>query len=88
MMAQGARAAGGQEVLDQGDGRAGDLERAAAVAHAVAAHLVHGVLQVDQVPGAAEGDAGGLGRDVPLSRIADTWWRTRAKSVPKVCHFP
>jgi hypothetical protein len=56
--AEGARAAGGQVVLDEAQGRAGGVGSSAAVAGAVTADTMDGAVHVDQVEGAVHSDQG------------------------------
>ena len=56
--AEGALAAGGQVLLDQGNGRAGVLRGAAAIADAVTADLMERAVEIDHIPGPIRADLG------------------------------
>jgi len=56
--AERALAAGGQVLLDQGNGRAGELRGAATIADAVAADLMEHAVNVDHVASPVRADLG------------------------------
>jgi len=56
--AERALAAGGQVLLAQGNGRAGELRGAATIANAVAADLMEHAIDIDHIPGPVRADLG------------------------------
>jgi hypothetical protein len=56
--AERALSAGGQVLLDQGNGRAGELRGAAAIADAVTADVVEHAIDIDHIPGPVRADLG------------------------------
>jgi hypothetical protein len=56
--AQRAQSAGGQVLLDQGNGRAGKLRGAAAITDAVATDVMERAVDIDHIPGPVRADLG------------------------------